>query len=93
MNLDKLKKDWIERGFSFGVGTIKSGDAVDEAVHNDQDELVLMEIGEYEFIIGNESFLQKGNAEVLIPAGTTHTIKNIGLNDSKIYYGYKSKNL
>ncbi len=60
MNLDELEKNWTDRGFSFGVGTIKSGDAVDEAVHDDKDELVLMAAGEYEFIIDNESFLQKG---------------------------------
>lgn len=89
MNLDNLEKNWIGRGFSFGIGTIKSGDAVDEAVHDDKDELVLMEAGEYEFIIGNESFFQKGGAEVLIPAGTTHTINNIGTNDAEIYFGYK----
>ena len=93
MNIDELEKNWSARGFSFGVGTIKSGDSVDEAVHNDKDELVLMEAGEYEFIIDSTSFLQKGGAEVLILAGAVHTIKNIGLNDSKIYYGYKSKNL
>lgn len=93
MNIDNLKKNWTNRGFSFDVGTIKSGDYVDEAVHNDKDELVFMEIGEYEFIIDNESFVQNGDVEVLIPAGSIHTIKNIGPNDSKIYYGYKSKNL
>lgn len=93
MNIEELEKNWIDKGFSFGVGTIKSGDAVDEAVHDDKDELVLMEFGEYEFIIDNESFLQKGGVEVLIPAGATHTIKNIGPNDSIIYYGYKPKNL
>ena len=60
MNLDELEKNWTDRGFSFGVGTIKSGDAVDEAVHDDKDELVLMAAGEYEFIIDNESFLKKG---------------------------------
>ena len=91
MNINELEKNWTDRGFSFGVGTIKSGDAVDEAVHNDKDELVLMEPGEYEFIFDNESFFQKGGDEVLIPAGVTHTIKNIGPNNSKIYYGYKSK--
>ena len=93
MKLDELEKSWTDKGFSFGVGTIKSGGSVDEAVHNEKDELVFMESGEYEFIIDNESFFQKGGAEVLIPAGAIHTIKNIGPNDSKIYYGYKPKNL
>jgi len=93
MNNDKLEKNWTDRGFSFGIGTIKSGDAVDEAVHDDKDELVFMEKGKYEFIIDQESFMQEGGIEVLIPAGSTHSIKNIGPNDSKIYYGYKPKNL
>ena len=34
MDIDELEKDWKERGFSFGVGTIKAGDAVDEAFHD-----------------------------------------------------------
>ena len=93
MNTVEIEKDWIARGFSFGVGIIKSGDGVKEAVHDDKDELVSMETGKYEFILDNETFFQNGDIEVLIPAGVTHSIKNIGLNDSKIYYGYKPKNL
>ena len=93
MNLDDLKKKWTDRGFSFGVGTIKSGDGVDEAVHDDKNELVFMEKGKYEFIVDQESFMQEGEVEVFIPAGSTHSIKNLGPNDSKIYYGYKSKKL
>ena len=93
MNTVEIEKDWIARGFSFGVGTIKSGDGVKEAVHDDKDELVLMETGKYEFILDNKTFFQNGDIEVLIPAGVTHSIKNIGLNGAKIYYGYKPKNL
>ncbi len=52
-----------------------------------------MEKGKYEFIIDQKSFMQEGEVEVLIPAGSTHRIKNIGSNDSKIYYGYKAKEL
>ena len=76
----------------FGVGTIKAGDAVDEAFHDDKDELVLLKRGEYEFVIGDETFRQNGNIEVFIPAGSVHSIKNQGGNDSKIYCGYKAKN-
>ena len=93
MNKEELEKNWTDKGFSFGVGTIKAGDGVNEAVHDEQDELVLMEIGKYEFTIGDDSFIQKGGVEVLIPAGVTHSIKNLSGKDSKIYYGYKSKDL
>ena len=92
MDIDELEKDWTERGFSFAVGTIKAGDAVDEAFHDDKDELVLMESGEYEFSIGEETFSQHGNIEVFIPAGSVRSIKNLGENDSKIYFGYKAIN-
>ena len=89
MNISELEKQWTRRGFSFDVGTIKAGDAVDEAVHEDKDEVVVMGIGEYEFVIGSDEFIDKGHKEVLIPAGTHHTIRNIGKSDSKIYFGYK----
>ena len=68
MDIDELEKEWTERGFSFAVGTIKAGDAVDEAFHDNKDELVLMESGEYEFSIDEETFSQNGNIEVFIPA-------------------------
>ena len=89
MDIDDLEKDWTSRGFSFGVGTIKAG----EAFHNDKDELVLMESAEYEFVIGNETFGQNGNIEVLIPVGSVHSIKNMGQSNAKIYFGYRPKNL
>ncbi|NRB41306.1 MAG: hypothetical protein HRU20_23010 [Pseudomonadales bacterium] len=92
MNLEKLEQDWIKRGFSFGVGNIKVNDGVDAAVHNDKDEVVMMESGQFEFILDEETSIQDGNIEVFIPAGTQHSIKNIGINDAKIYYGYRAIN-
>ena len=93
MNIDEIKKDWISRGFSFGIGTIKSKDKVNKAVHYDKDELVIMAKGKYEFILDDESFFQEGCTEVYIPAGSTHSIINLGPHDSKIYYGYKPVDL
>ena len=93
MNKEELEKNWTDRGFSFGIGTIKDGDGINEAVHNDKDELVLMEFGKYEFTIGNDSFIHEGEEEVFISAGATHSIKNLSEKDSIICYGYKQKNL
>ena len=92
MDITELEKDWTERGFSFAVEMVKAGDAVDDVFHDDKDELVLMESGEFEFSIGEEIFRQNGNIEVFIPAGSVHSIKNLGENDSKIYFGYKAIN-
>ena len=74
MSIDELEKNWTDREFSFGIGTIKSGDSVNEAVHDDKDELVFMETGKYEFTIDNEKFMQEGNIEVLIPAGAVRVL-------------------
>jgi len=52
-----------------------------------------MEKEKYEFIIGQESFVQEREVEVFIPAGSPRSIKDMGPNDSKIYYGYKLKSL
>jgi hypothetical protein len=40
---------------------------------------------------GDETFWQSGKIEALIPAGSVHSIKNPGENNSKIYLGYKAK--
>ena len=74
MSIDELEKNWTDREFSFGIGTIKSGGSVNEAVHDDKDELVFMETGKYEFTIDNEKFMQEGNIEVLIPAGAVRVL-------------------
>jgi len=93
MNKEDLEKNWTERGFSFGIGTIQDGDGINKAVHDDKDELVLLEIGKYEFTIGNDLFIHEGGEEILIPAGDTHSIKNLSGKDSTIFYGYKLKDL
>ena len=74
MSIDELERNWGDRKFSFGIGTIKSGGSVIEAVHDDKDELVFMETGKYEFTIDNEKFMQEGNIEVLIPAGAVRVL-------------------
>lgn len=90
MTEKEFETNWAERGFSFGVGKIKLDEGVDDAVHDDQDELVVMVNGRLEFTIDNKVFIPESNTEILIPARSRHSIKNIGTEESKIYYGYKS---
>jgi len=40
MTESEYEKNWKGRGYSFGVGTIKLETGVDEAVHDEQDELL-----------------------------------------------------
>lgn len=90
MTEKEFETNWAERGFSFGVGNIKLDEGVDDAVHDDQDELVVMVNGRLEFTIDKKVFIPESNTEILIPAKSRHSIKNIGTEESKIYYGYKS---
>lgn len=89
MTEQEIEKNWKERGFSFGVGSIKIGDAVDRAVHEDRDELVIMASGKLEAIIDTETFYPEPGQEIIIPAKKNHSLKNIGNSESKIYFGYK----
>ena len=75
MDINELETSWVERGISFGIGTIKANDGIKDASHEDKDELVLMECGKHEFTIDGKTFTQEGNIEVLIPAGAIHSIK------------------
>lgn len=91
MDIEEVKKSWMKRGFSFATGTIKAGDAIHKASHEDKDELVMMEAGSYEFTLDDNAFTQAGKEEVFIPAGVTHSIKNLSDRDATIFYGYRPK--
>ncbi len=93
MSEKEFESNWAKRGFSFGVGSIKLNEGVNNAVHDDKDELVVMVNGRLEFTIGNKIFFPEKNTEILIPAKSRHSIKNIGTEESVIYYGYKSTNM
>lgn len=84
----QFEKDWAERGFSCGLWIDPPGRVWADFVH-DTDELVLLLEGEEEFEMDGRNFRLKPGAELLIPAGTRHTARNIGGVTSKWLYGYK----
>ena len=89
----EYEKNWNDRGYSFGVGSIKLDKGVDEAVHDDKDELVVVVNGKLEFTIDDRTFVAECDTEVFIPAKSIHSIKNVGAEVSTIYYGYKPSNI
>lgn len=90
MTQEEYEKNWKERGYSFGVGFVTLEQGVDEASHDDKDELVVVVNGKLEFVIDDNKFIAECDKEVFIPAKSIHSIKNIGTGDSKIFYGYKT---
>jgi len=93
MTESEYKRNWEDRGYSFGVGSINLDKGVDEAVHDDKDELVVTVNGKLEFTIDNRKFIANCDSEVFIPAKSVHSIKNVGKEVSTIYYGYKQQSI
>jgi len=93
MSESEYEIDWNDRGYSFGVGSIKFDKGVDKAVHNHKDEFVVAVNGKLEFTIDDRTFIAECDTEIFIPANSIHSIKNIGTEISTIYYGYKQSSI
>lgn len=85
---EKVKEDWAARGFSCGLWIDPPGQVWADFVH-DTDELVMLVEGEQEFEMNGEKHRPKVGQELLIPARTRHTARNVGKTTSRWLYGYK----
>lgn len=90
MNLKAIEKDWAGRGFSVGVWEDPSGQVWENYVH-DTDELFMVIEGKVELQMQGKRRVPKAGEEVLIPAGVTHSVRNLGDGLSRWLYGYKSR--
>jgi mannose-6-phosphate isomerase-like protein (cupin superfamily) len=84
------RHDWARRGFSCDIWTDAPGQVWRDFVHA-TDELVMPLEGEIELEFGGKIFRPRIGEEVLIPAGVRHTVRNVGRNVSRWYYGYKRR--
>jgi mannose-6-phosphate isomerase-like protein (cupin superfamily) len=91
-NIDetKVKTDWERRGFSFGIWIDPPGQVWEDYLHG-VDELLMLAEGEIELSFLGKTFCPKTGEVVLIPAGASHTVRNIGKTTNRWYYGYKRK--
>ena len=90
MDHRKIQSDWLERGYSFGVWVDPPGQVWEDYVH-DADELLMLVEGEIELSFLGKTFCPNIGDEILIPAGASHTVRNIGKSTNRWYYGYKKK--
>ena len=79
---------WDTRGFSCGLWVDPPGQVWADFVH-DRDELVMVVEGEQEFEMNGRRHRLSVGEELLIPAGTRHTARNVGRITSRWLYGYK----
>mgnify|MGYP001348167261 FL=1 len=83
-----VRKDWYGRGFSCDIWIDPPGKIWTDFVH-DTDELLMLIDGEIELEMDGNILHPKIGDEVLIPAGISHTVRNIGSVTNHWFYGYK----
>ena len=79
-----IEADWRSRGFSFGVWIDPPGQVWADFVHS-TDELVMR----LELSFNGDTLQPAYRQEVLIPAGASHTVVNIGATTNRWLYGYR----
>jgi mannose-6-phosphate isomerase-like protein (cupin superfamily) len=89
MDWGDIEKDWRSRGFSCGLWIDPPGQAWEGYVHQ-TDELLLVLEGELELEMEGRTFRPKAGEEVFIPAGLTHSVRNVGGTTARWLYGYKA---
>ncbi len=88
-HIRKIEKDWKGRGFSFGIWTDPPGQIWEDYVHA-SDELFMVIEGKVELEMKGKKFCPAAGKEILIPAGVTHSVRNLGNEGSRWLYGYYS---
>ncbi|HXZ97528.1 MAG TPA: cupin domain-containing protein [Burkholderiales bacterium] len=86
----KVKTGWERRGFSFGIWNDPPGQIWENYIHG-VDELLMLVEGEIELSFLGKTFRPKIGEEILIPAGASHTVRNIGNSANRWCYGYKQR--
>jgi len=88
VNIKAVRSNWQSRGFSCDVWSDRPGQVWNDYRHP-VDEVVMVLEGEVEFDIAGRVIRPAPGEEVLIPAGTLHTVRNLGNTTSRWLYGYK----
>ena len=84
----KIAADWAARGFSCDLWTDPPGQRWEDFRHA-TDELVLVLEGQVEFEVAGQTHHPQIGEELLIPAGTVHSARNVGSTTARWLYGYK----
>jgi mannose-6-phosphate isomerase-like protein (cupin superfamily) len=83
-----IEANWRSRGFSFGVWIDPPGQVWADFVHA-TDELVMLVDGRLELSFNGHTLQPGRGQEILIPAGASHTVVNIGATTNRWLYGYR----
>jgi mannose-6-phosphate isomerase-like protein (cupin superfamily) len=85
-----VEHDWRARGFSFGIWTDPPGRVWENYTHA-TDELFMVMDGEVELEMQGRTLRPAAGDEMLIPARTLHTVRNVGARTARSLYGYQER--
>lgn len=83
-----VASEWLSRGFSCDLWVDPPGQVWEDYRHA-TDELIMPVAGRLELEFGGRCFRPDPGEEILIPAGMSHTVRNIGGTTAQWLYGYK----
>lgn len=88
LELQMVAEVWAREGYSCDLWVDPPGQSWLDFVHS-TDERVVVKEGRIEFEVdGTRATLEPGD-EVFIPAGSRHSVWNLGSTTSRWFYGYK----
>lgn len=88
IQVEEIRRRWRERGFSCDVWVDPPGQEWRDFSHA-TDELVMPIEGSIEIEFQGQTFRPRIGEEILIPARTRHTVRNIGNTTARWLYGYQ----
>jgi len=86
VDTDQVAKEWNELGFSCELWEDVPGHEWADCVH-ETDELFVVVEGSVEIEMGGGTLRPQVGHEVYIPAGTQHTVRNVGDATSRWLHG------
>ena len=87
---EKVAKDWKARGFSCDLWVDPPGQVWEDYLHSTDELLMLME-GKLELEMQGKTLRPAVGEEVLIPAHTSHTVRNTGGTTARWLFGYEAR--
>jgi uncharacterized cupin superfamily protein len=87
VSIEQVCREWEARGFSCDIWSDPPGQVWANFVHA-TDELVMLLEGEFELEYASRCLRPEVGEEVLILAGESHTVRNVGDSQNRWLYGY-----
>lgn len=90
IDLEALRAEWAARGFSCELW-IDPPDQIWHDFEHDIDELVMLLEGDCQIDMDGRTMTVHPGDELLIPAGTRHTVRNCGDGPARWLHGYPQR--